>query len=604
MKICLTYQIAKKQIPDSIDAVLGGYCLTAKNIYNASLYLIRQVFSAYQFDSTIKTYTQHANLHQNNQDVINQLNLTLQRLNTKTAKRNQNKLIKDPKVKIKDKVFTPYTTTIDSNVYYQILNKTVLENLLRDMELVKTPDLRDYTLVHSHLAQSVLHDLVDNYQTYFKSLKKYFTNPAGYTGRPNAPDYQGKNERKGFELAMKSLLKDGSLIKILKQHSVYKTFPKQDVVTDAEIKKYNAFNWRTLIEDDIKARGLTGKLSTIRITPVKYRKNKVKVEYTLTQEHELKGFYPELLDNDAEFMTRKPAVQLKLIQDLFKNKDVPYLMSLDFGQTNFATVAYYTNDKAINSVISADTLSKRLNLIDLKIDKRKGSLVTPELKLIQTKLFNKEKLTREELRLDRLFKRNIHADSVISKLQRRKNNVVKDYLHKLSSTLINDCQARGIQVITLGKNLLWKDKSNRGVSNRIFHNLPHARFIEILKYKAVMKNILVIETEESYTSKTSFVTDEPLQKFSKETHGILKHQFHGKRDGLQFKVDNKTYHADVNGAMNIARKVFDKFVYDKTKLTMSYRLNELKLSGKKKFKQFFVGQWQTPSQCGRFAAAL
>ena len=604
MKMCFTYQLAKKKIPENIDSVLGGYCLTAKNIYNSALYLIRQVFIAYQFDSNTKTYTKNPKLHQAQIDVFTQLELTLQRLNTEKAARVKNKLLKDPKLDVKVRVFMPYAGVINSDVYYQILNKTVLENLLRDMELAKLPEHRDYIMVHSHLAQSVLHKLVDDYQNYYKSLKVYFTNPDAYTGKPNAPDYLGKNERRGFELALKSLLPDGGLIKILKKHQVYKTFPKQNLMTESEIEDYNTFDWRTLIEEDIKERGITGQLATIRVTPVKYRKTKVKVEYTVTIEHELKGFYPELLAQDTEFMKRKPAQQLNLIKDFFKDKDVPYLMSLDFGQTNFVTVAYYTNTHTVNDVISADTFSRKLNLIDLKIDKRKGSLVTPELKAIQTKLFNKEKLSREELRQDREFKRGIYTDPVIERLQKRKNDMVKDYLHKLSRTLIENCQRLGIKVITLGKNLLWKDKSDRGASNRIFHNLPHARFIEILKYKALMKDILVIETEESYTSKTSFVTNEILHKFSEGTQGISKHQFHGERKDLQFKVANKTYHADVNGAMNIARKVFDKFVYDKTKLTMSYHLNELKLTGKKKLRQFFVGKWQDPGNCSSLSTAL
>lgn len=41
--------------------------------------------------------------------------------------------------------------------------------------------------------------------------------------------------------------------------------------------------------------------------------------------------------------------------------------------------------------------------------------------------------------------------------------------------------------------------------NRAMYNFPHARFIEILKYKAMLNDILVIETEESYTSKTRLI---------------------------------------------------------------------------------------------------
>ena len=47
------------------------------------------------------------------------------------------------------------------------------------------------------------------------------------------------------------------------------------------------------------------------------------------------------------------------------------------------------------------------------------------------------------------------------------------------------------------------------------YNFPHAKFIEILKYKALLKDIVVIEVEESYTSKTSFIDNEELRVFNK-----------------------------------------------------------------------------------------
>ena len=52
-------------------------------------------------------------------------------------------------------------------------------------------------------------------------------------------------------------------------------------------------------------------------------------------------------------------------------------------------------------------------------------------------------------------------------------------------------------------------------NNRTMYNFPHAKFIEILKYKALLKDIVVIEVEESYTSKTSFIDNEELRVFNK-----------------------------------------------------------------------------------------
>jgi putative transposase len=42
-------------------------------------------------------------------------------------------------------------------------------------------------------------------------------------------------------------------------------------------------------------------------------------------------------------------------------------------------------------------------------------------------------------------------------------------------------------------------------NNQAFVQIPHARFIELLTYKAALLGIQVILTEESYTSKASFL---------------------------------------------------------------------------------------------------
>lgn len=43
------------------------------------------------------------------------------------------------------------------------------------------------------------------------------------------------------------------------------------------------------------------------------------------------------------------------------------------------------------------------------------------------------------------------------------------------------------------------------VNNQKFVQIPHARFIELLTYKAELAGIAVVIQEESYTSKASFL---------------------------------------------------------------------------------------------------
>lgn len=108
----------------------------------------------------------------------------------------------------------------------------------------------------------------------------------------------------------------------------------------------------------------------------------------------------------------------------------------------------------------------------------------------------------------------------------------------------------GIGTLVIGKNPNWKQEANLGKrNNQNFVSMPHARFIEMLSYKAQLVGIRVIETEESYTSKCSFLDLEP----------ICQHEHYmGQRvkRGLFRASGGRLINADINGAFNIMRKVF------------------------------------------------
>ncbi len=92
----------------------------------------------------------------------------------------------------------------------------------------------------------------------------------------------------------------------------------------------------------------------------------------------------------------------------------------------------------------------------------------------------------------------------------------------------------------------------RKVSNDVLQ-LPHARFVNMLCYKAKLVGIQVILQEESYTSKASFLDSDPLP-----TYGQCEQEphFSGRRvkRGLYRASDKRYINADINGAYNILRK--------------------------------------------------
>ena len=101
--------------------------------------------------------------------------------------------------------------------------------------------------------------------------------------------------------------------------------------------------------------------------------------------------------------------------------------------------------------------------------------------------------------------------------------------------------------------------------------IPFENLIKKLKYKALAKGIKVITTEESYTSKCSFFDDEDMCKH-KDYQGKRIHR------GLFRTSDKKTINSDVNGALNIIRKVVPTFCCETAGLEVANVGNPLRIS--------------------------
>ena len=154
-----------------------------------------------------------------------------------------------------------------------------------------------------------------------------------------------------------------------------------------------------------------------------------------------------------------------------------------------------------------------------------------------------------------LLPKGVYTNENLERLYLKRDNKIKDYLHKASRYIINHLVSNSINTLVIGHNKNWKQEINIGKkNNQNFVNIPFNNLIHMLTYKAQLEGIQVIEIEESYTSKCSFLDNEK----------ICKHEnYLGKRikRGL-FKASNgKLINADLNGALNILRKVVGEFQY-------------------------------------------
>ncbi len=137
----------------------------------------------------------------------------------------------------------------------------------------------------------------------------------------------------------------------------------------------------------------------------------------------------------------------------------------------------------------------------------------------------------------------------LSKRRSRKRYFrIENYFHHVSKYLIQLCRKHGITQIIIGRNEGWKQRMNMGKrNNQNFQYIPFYRLIEKIEYKAKLAGITVETTEESYTSKASYLDRDPLDG-SKLSGKRVKR-------GLYRTVAGVLINADLNGSGNIGRKV-------------------------------------------------
>lgn len=204
-------------------------------------------------------------------------------------------------------------------------------------------------------------------------------------------------------------------------------------------------------------------------------------------------------------------------------KDAYRIASIDIGLDNLAAVTF--NQAGIKPLLIN---GKPLKSINQYFNKRKAEM--------QSKLGK-------------------GSSKQLKKLCSKRNFKVDDYLHKASRLIVNILDTNQIGTLVIGKNENWKQEINIGKqNNQNFVQVPHARFIQMLKYKAELLGIYVIEQEESYTSQASFLDLDSIPVYSSESK--TKHKFSGRRvkRGIYKSKSKKQLNADVNGSYNIMRK--------------------------------------------------
>ena len=194
------------------------------------------------------------------------------------------------------------------------------------------------------------------------------------------------------------------------------------------------------------------------------------------------------------------------------------VLAIDIGVNNIASCVTTNGDKFLIN-------GKQLKYINHNYNKRIAN--------IQSKL----KLTH-----------NKNKSRYKSNITNRRNNRINDYLHKITTYIVNQAVSKNIGTIVVGYNKEWKQDTNMSKSNnQNFVNIPFYRFINMLDYKCKLKGINFQTITEEYTSKCSFIDDEEIEKHINYVGKRISRNFFRTKKGILIN-------ADINGAYNILKK--------------------------------------------------
>lgn len=336
---------------------------------------------------------------------------------------------------------------------------------------------------------------------------------------------------------------------------------RQHYFSTKKYKKYNLVNKDFIRNHQIDYYALPTKVSqqTMKLVDqnfksffgaLKTNKSKVKIPKYLDKH----GRYEVIFTNQAISIKELRNDKLKLsgiksifnIRNEIKNiQQVRIIPKLTFNCYNIEII-YEINEKQLKQD------NKRYASIDLGINNlatvsfnfKKSFIINGKPLKSINQYYNKEKSKLKNVKTNKA-----------KRLNRKRDNKIKDYLHKASRYIINHLVSNDVNTLIIGKNDGWKQEINIGKrNNQNFVSIPFEKFILMLTYKCKLEGINVIQIKESYTSKCSFIDNEE----------ICHHDIYlGKRikRGLFKSKLGKIINADLNGSLNIMKKVVGEFQY-------------------------------------------
>jgi transposase, IS605 orfB family len=252
-----------------------------------------------------------------------------------------------------------------------------------------------------------------------------------------------------------------------------------------------------------------------------------------------KDGFVKLSKSDIEFKTKVP------------KSSIQYLKLVPCGNHIKVLIGYYKTKKKTKNT------QKRIASIDVG----QNNLMTVTSNVFHPVIYNGKPVksvnqfynkikAKEQSRLNK--QNNVYWSKKLGQLTLWRENQINNYFHKVTHHFVNYCIANDIDTVIIGRNQQWKDSINLGKKiNQNFVSIPFGKLYDLLKYKLELNGINYIETEESHTSKCSFIDKEEITHHDSYVGRRIKRGLFRSKEGIK-------YNADINGSLNILRKYMTK----------------------------------------------
>ncbi len=327
---------------------------------------------------------------------------------------------------------------------------------------------------------------------------------------------------------------------MLKEKEPYKKLPSQ---TAQQTLKLVDKNWKSFFQS-LKIHKKHPEKYLGAPKPPRYKKKDGEYMFLFTnQQCRIKGgflFFPK----KTQFLPVKTRIKSKLHHVRIIPKGVYYILEIIYQKEvkdlNLDKERVIGIDLGLNNIITM------VNNAGLQPAIVKGGIVK-SINQFYNKQLARYKSIKDKQGISSATKR-------MQWLTRKRNNKINDMFHKISREVINYCIIHDFGTIVIGYNKTWKYKITLGKrNNQNFIQIPFAKLISQITYKAELLGIDVILEPESFTSRCSFLDNESIAKHEK---------YQGKRicRGLYHSQERIIINADVNGAYNILKKAVPKAI--------------------------------------------